>query len=103
MINGVTKEMRNEIAFTTLSCGYTFHRDCILKKFLLTQPNVCPFPDCRKNIKIVIPIRELSVSTQSSTLSMVGRMSTQLQINPTEMILEETTPELDMDTDRVMK
>ncbi|GBC10812.1 hypothetical protein RclHR1_09920010 [Rhizophagus clarus] len=55
-------------AFTVLSCRHLFYRLCIEKKLMVTRPDVCPFPDCRKKIDIIylVSTRRGSQSSQSS-------------------------------------
>ncbi|CAB4380555.1 unnamed protein product [Rhizophagus irregularis] len=68
-------------AFTVLSCGHIFHRECIEKTFLLTQQSYCPVADCTTFLKPLLTERSFSVSSQSSSPSIVSRMSSQLQLN----------------------
>jgi len=59
-------------ALTILSCGHIFHRPCIEKQLLHTKPSTCPFPDCGKNVDIIVDpnsIRRGSQSSQSSGTS----------------------------------
>ncbi|CAG8576846.1 hypothetical protein GLOIN_2v1875900 [Rhizophagus irregularis DAOM 181602=DAOM 197198] len=63
-------------AFTVLSCGHVFHRECIKKTFLLTRQNNCLISD---------------YAATSSASSIVRRMSNQLQI--------PEVPEQEMDVD----
>src|SRR5437764_11960241 len=67
--------------FTILACGHIYHRRCIEKNFLLTQSNICPTSDCNKSVEPVVTERRFSQSSQSSTSSIVRRMSNQLQLN----------------------
>ncbi|RHZ86723.1 hypothetical protein Glove_46g13 [Diversispora epigaea] len=68
--------------FTILACGHIYHRKCIEKKFLLTKENKCPFSGSDKVVDPVVYERRFSQqSSQSSTSSIVRRMSNQLQIN----------------------
>ena len=69
-------------AFTVLSsCGHVFHRECIEKTLLLTRQNNCPITNCTTAVKPVVSERRISVtSSQSTTTSLVRRMSNQLQL-----------------------
>jgi len=84
---GSCRECGNEILglvyepLTILACGHIYHRRCIEKNFLLTQSNICPTSDCSKSVEPVVTERRFSQSSQSSTSSIVRRMSNQLQIN----------------------
>ncbi|CAG8520733.1 15589_t:CDS:2 [Cetraspora pellucida] len=61
--------------FTILSCGHTYHRKCIEKKFLLTTENKCPLSDCNKIIDPVVSERRFSESSsQSSRTSALAEM-----------------------------
>ncbi|PKY43462.1 hypothetical protein RhiirA4_457455 [Rhizophagus irregularis] len=68
-------------AFTVLSCGHIFHRECIEKTFLLTRQSYCPVADCTTFLKPVLTERSFSASSQSSSPSIASRMSSQLQLN----------------------
>ncbi|CAI2182788.1 15392_t:CDS:1 [Funneliformis geosporum] len=68
-------------AFTVLSCGHVFHRECIEKIFLLTQQNNCPIDNCTTIVNPVVTERRFSMSSQSSTSSIVKRMNNQLQMD----------------------
>lgn len=68
-------------AFTVLSCGHIFHRECIEKTLLLTRQSYCPVADCTTFLKPVLSERSFSVSSQSSSPSIASRMSSQLQLN----------------------
>src|SRR6185437_1410112 len=62
-------------SFTILSCGHTYHRKCIEKKFLLTTENKCPLSDCNKIIDPVVSERRFSESSsQSSGTSALAEM-----------------------------
>jgi len=84
---GSCRECGNEILglvyepLTILACGHIYHRRCIEKNFLLTQSSICPTSDCSKSVEPVVTERRFSQSSQSSTSSIVRRMSNQLQIN----------------------
>ncbi|RGB29281.1 hypothetical protein C1646_766763 [Rhizophagus diaphanus] len=41
-------------ALTILSCGHIFHRLCIEKQLFYTKPSICPYPDCGKNVDIIV-------------------------------------------------
>ncbi|CAB4393246.1 unnamed protein product [Rhizophagus irregularis] len=72
-------ECNNEILasppkeFTVLSCAHLFHRICIEKKLALTEPNICPFPNCGKNVDIIEPFPTTDQESPISALS--NRMS----------------------------
>lgn len=77
-------------AFTVLVCGHAYHRECIERVFLLTRQNNCPLTNCTVTVKPVASERRFSVaSSQSSTTSLVRRMSNQLQLNSPATIQEE--------------
>ncbi|CAG8486330.1 196_t:CDS:2 [Diversispora eburnea] len=71
-----------------LTCGHVYHRYYIAKKNLFTEENKCP-SGCGKVIEPAFPAkREFSQqSSQSSTLSMIRKMSNQLQIN--SLVIQE--------------
>ncbi|GBB83719.1 hypothetical protein RclHR1_01040024 [Rhizophagus clarus] len=60
-------------AFTIFSCGHLFYRLCIKKKFMITRPDMYPFPNCGMKVDIIYPVststRRGSQSSQSSGTS----------------------------------
>ncbi|GES94720.1 crinkler (CRN) family protein [Rhizophagus clarus] len=71
------KSETSHIALTILSCGHIFHRSCIEKQLLHTKPSTCPFPDCGKNVDIIVDpsfIRRGSQSSQSSGISAISNV-----------------------------
>ncbi|KAF0559377.1 hypothetical protein F8M41_006131 [Gigaspora margarita] len=84
-------------AFTTLSCGHTFHRLCIEKKLLLTIPNICPFSGCSEEVEIIE--MEGRRGSESSTSSVVRRMEKH-SIQDMPEIQEEDMPDVNDDGDK---
>ncbi|CAG8604353.1 5491_t:CDS:2, partial [Diversispora eburnea] len=78
--------------FTTLLCGYIYHRICIEKKLLLSKQLTCPTLKCGKSVEILEEFTELD--SQSSTSSIVGKMGKQLTIQ-SQKIIDEEMPDVD--------
>ncbi|RHZ56497.1 hypothetical protein Glove_401g9 [Diversispora epigaea] len=70
-----------------------FTEICIEKKLLLTKPNGYSFPDCRKSVETITEATttetDLGLDSESSTLSIVGKVGKQLNIQSQEIIDEE--------------
>ncbi|RGB24823.1 hypothetical protein C1646_676082 [Rhizophagus diaphanus] len=96
-------------AFTTLSCGHIFHRSCIEKQLLHTKPGACPFPNCGKNVNVIVDsnsTRRGSQSSQSSGISIISNLMSEkiLLTSPTipedpmedveNTLIQETTTRL---------
>lgn len=73
------------------------------KNFLLTRQNNCPIVNCTAIVKPVVPEQRFSVtSSQSTTPSLVERMSKQIQVNSPvihEEVAEVPGQEMDVDVE----
>ncbi|PKC01197.1 hypothetical protein RhiirA5_457077 [Rhizophagus irregularis] len=87
---------------TILTCGHIFHRPCIEKQLLHTKPSTCPFPDCGKNVDIIVDpnsIRRGSQSSQSSgTLALTNLIGKKVVLN-SPVIPKEGSPSNPMNVD----
>ncbi|RGB25082.1 hypothetical protein C1646_772230 [Rhizophagus diaphanus] len=82
-------------AFTILTCGHIFHRPCIEKQLLHTKPSTYPFPNCEKNVNIIVDpnsIRRGSQLSQSrETLALTNLIGKKVVLN-SPVIPEEGRP-----------
>ncbi|EXX58291.1 hypothetical protein RirG_199380 [Rhizophagus irregularis DAOM 197198w] len=56
---------------------HIFHRSCIEKQLLHTKPGACPFPNCGKNVDVIMDpnsTRRGSQSSQSSGISTISNL-----------------------------
>ncbi|PKY60284.1 hypothetical protein RhiirA4_483828 [Rhizophagus irregularis] len=89
-------------ALTILSCGHIFYRPCIEKQLLHTKPSTCPFPDCGKNVDIIVDpnsIRRGSQLSQSSGTSVLTNLIGKKVVLNLPVIPEEGKPSDPMDMD----
>jgi hypothetical protein len=62
-------------ALTILSCGHIFHRSCIEKQLLYTKPSICPYPDCGKNVDVIVDPNSTRRGSQTSQFSGTSAIS----------------------------
>ncbi|PKK56841.1 hypothetical protein RhiirC2_721609, partial [Rhizophagus irregularis] len=89
-------------ALTILTCGHIFHRPCIEKQLLHTKPSTCPFPDCGKNVDIIVDpnsIRRGSQSSQSSGTSALTNLIGKKVVLNSPVIPEKGRPSDPMNVD----
>jgi hypothetical protein len=79
-------------AITILSCGHIFHRSCIEKQLLYIKPSICPYPDCGKNVDVIVDPnsnRRGSQASQSSGTSAISNLIGEKFVLNSPVILED--------------